>query len=180
MLTLGPSLVPWVAPCHLGPGLSSSPSFSSSGGPGGLVPGGRTAAAAACGMVQVPAYHGGADRRPSNKRVPPKREPSFGLVCLLDVVVVVVWWDDVMLAILRRESSIHARTLFEMCVFVDLRSGAIQRCLRYAPPRECVPSEMSFFQERKHRSHSFVACRSFFFICNNVSRPLNLFLCFSK
>lgn len=32
MLTLGPSLVPWVEECHLGPGLSSS---FSSGGPVG-------------------------------------------------------------------------------------------------------------------------------------------------
>lgn len=71
MLTLGPLLVPWVEECHLGSGLSSS--FSSGG------PVGRTASCVCVsgvwvcyvvtGMVQVPVYHGGADRRPSNRRV---------------------------------------------------------------------------------------------------------------
>lgn len=46
------------------------------------------------GMVQVPAYHGGADRRPSNRHVTQggddshTRQPSFGFSVLLDVVVV--------------------------------------------------------------------------------------------
>lgn len=62
-----------------------------------------------------------------------------------------------MLAILHRESSIHARTL--RCCLAD-RSGAIQRCFR-ARPRGCVPSEMSFFQ-KGNTVHSFVACRYFY------------------
>lgn len=80
MLTLGPSLVPWVEECHLGPGLSSS--FSSGG------PVGRTASCVCVsvvvwmcyvvtGMVQVPAYHGGADRRPSNRRVAQSDDDSL-------------------------------------------------------------------------------------------------------
>lgn len=77
------------------------------------------------------------------------------------VLLDVAWWDDVMLAILRRESSIHARTFL---MFFD-RSGAIQRCFRFRP--ESVSSEMSFFQ-KGNDVHSFV-CSAFVYMQNCFS-----------
>lgn len=135
-----------------GPGLSSS--FSSfgprTGRPGGSGWFGRTAFVwewfkfrpTAAGQTVVR----------SNRHVAQRDDDSnthARLASWPSVLLDVAWWDDVMLAILRRESSIHARTFYGW--FFD-RSGAIQRCFRCRP--ESVFSEMSFFQ-KGNAVHSF-------------------------
>lgn len=94
MLTLGLSLVPRVEYCHLGPGLSSSFYFRWSSWKNCFLC--VWVCCVVTGMVQVPVYHGGADRRPSNRRVAQSDDDShthareilaWRLVCCLDVVV---------------------------------------------------------------------------------------------
>lgn len=175
MLTLVPLLVPWVE-SRLASGLSSS--FSSSGGPG-LFPGWKN-----WGRVFV-CYGNGSSSglplrgRPSSfeqARATKRRRFSHTRHTLRLSVFAwcCCWWDDVMLAILRRESSIHARTL--RC-FVD-RSGCDPALPSVRAPESVCPFRNVLLSERKHRAQ-FCGLPFVFYTCKNVSRPLNLLL-FSK